>query len=179
MRPRRHPAGPGLMPVAIVIPRVFGMVPPPGILPLCRGLGGRLLLRAFHCRGRNYPTEWRHRWRLRSRRRHLRTTHRTTSRAETTRMEHRLMHLLGAPAAHPARGICDCRLNAVSHQRVNQSRRSIHGSRPLGGGRCAPGRALGDRSASSPPDFAATIASICSACLFNRNRPAIRDCKAA
>lgn len=64
-----------------------------------------------------------------------------------------------------------------SDRRLNQSRWSIHGRRSWrsdgdGGG-------TGCRCTSSPPDFATIIASICWACLFNRNRPAISDCSAA
>jgi hypothetical protein len=62
-----------------------------------------------------------------------------------------------------------------SDRRSNQSWRSIHGRRswwPADFG-------AGCWYASSPADFAAISASICCACLLNRNRPVISDCSAA
>jgi hypothetical protein len=62
-----------------------------------------------------------------------------------------------------------------SDRRSNQSCRSIHGRRswwPADFG-------AGCWYASSPADFAAISASICCACLLNRNRPVISDCSAA
>ncbi len=166
----RHPPRARIVPLAVVIPRIIRVRSPSGVLPLRPeySLGGLC---------RPDATDW-HRRKGRLRRlaggHLLDRAHRAAARAERPSAENRPMHRLLARAAGTARAGYRRGLDASRHQRSSQSLRgSIHGGCSLRAGGDVPG------CASSPEAFNAIIASMCSACLFNRNRPAIRDCSAA
>jgi hypothetical protein len=170
VRTERDPPRTRLPAVAVVNPRIVRTVPPPIVLPLRPAALRRRLLAALRLRCRDHAAQPCRR--LRRLARHcVLPAGRAATRAERSPVKDRLVHLLRAAAATAASRGDDSRLNAMWHQRLNQSLLPRSTS-------CSSGAATG-RGSGSSPGARGSIASIWSACLFNRNRPAISDCNAA
>ena len=141
VRTRRNPTRTRLVAVAVVDPWVLRMVSPPRVLPLGSAARGRLVAPRHGCRRDNAAQLG---WWLR-RRGGFRLARRTTIKTVRAALEDWLVHLLRAAATIRALRVDDGGLNAMGHQRLNQSLLPIQGSWPGDGDEAADccGRATG------------------------------------